>query len=477
MISIIIPTFNQLPFTRLCLELLKKYSEAPYELIVVDNGSTDGTADFLRSCPDVQLIAFSQNRGFAAACNAGLKASRGEYLVLLNNDIFVTPSWLTNLARVLDCRPDVGMVLPATNLTVGPQLLQVFYSDLETMLRFAGNYNRSDPARWHEVLRLPDYCLMLRREMLDKVGYLDEQFAPGYYEDDDYSFRARKAGLRLIFAADTFVHHFSDVTTAGVDKGGTMGEINRGRFLKKWETDPLDFFQLSLRVINPLPDGLVFAWGEQPYLFQGGRLRLITAAAWHSLIGVFQESMPRIVNDLRALYPIGPTIEEGPFPEGMLLAAGGSAAGRLNQLYIVHAGRRRPVKDFILRKSLLSGAANVFKPELLEYMPEGPEFILSAALGLPGGLLLQSGREYFVASEQMLRPLGREAARRWGYALVRALPLAKIELEKFALGPPILDYPGVPLDFKSLSRVLAEARYHNRQMAARYNLLPAEDKR
>src|SRR5947208_1554042 len=97
--SVIIPCFNQIPFTRRCIAALARYSRAPWELILVDNGSSDGTASYAQGVQDaapvrVEVIANPENRGFPAACNQGLKAARGEYLILLNNDAVVTDGWL-----------------------------------------------------------------------------------------------------------------------------------------------------------------------------------------------------------------------------------------------------------------------------------------------------------------------------------------------------------------------------------------------
>ena len=473
MISIIIPTFNQLPFTRLCLQFVKKYTKEPYELIVVDNGSTDGTVAFLQKYPGIKLITFPDNRGFATACNAGLKVSRGRYIVLLNNDVLVTPFWLTNLIRVLDSRPDVGMSLPVTNLTYGPQCIQVSYSNLEAMVHFARNYNRSNPGRWMEVPRLPNYCLIIRREMTNKIGLLDEQFSPGYFEDDDYSYRARQAGYRLIFTEDTFVHHFSGTTTSTVNKNSNMGEINRKRFYKKWKVNPLNFFKLEMRILNPLPDGLFFTWGKQPYLFQGGSLCLISSGNLLPLFSVFQEKIPHIGSDLYTLYPISHTFEDKPFLDGIILASVGNED---DDLYILHAKQRRPVKDPLLLKCLKKNCicSSFVSMQLLECLPKGPEFNLSAGSGLPGGLLLQCGSNYYVSSENMLRPLTQIGAKRWGYALGKALPLEPEHLNQFAFGPPILDHVGLPMSFANLTRVIDQAKYNNRQLAGQYNLLYPE---
>ncbi len=105
--SIIIPCWNQLEFTRLCLAALVRHTRPPWELLVIDNGSTDGTGSYLSGVRDVApvpvtLISNSKNIGFPAAINQGLRAARGDYLVLLNNDAVVTDGWLDQLIALTE---------------------------------------------------------------------------------------------------------------------------------------------------------------------------------------------------------------------------------------------------------------------------------------------------------------------------------------------------------------------------------------
>ena len=162
--SIIIPCWGQLEFTRQCLAALKSHTRRPWELIIVDNGSTDGTPDYLAGVSDmanmpVTVITNATNRGFPAAVNQGLKAARGEYLVLLNNDVIVTDGWLEQLIGLVnaktgldaereghaetgasaDARP-IGLVGPMSNYATPPQLVEnVPYHDLREMAPLPGN--------------------------------------------------------------------------------------------------------------------------------------------------------------------------------------------------------------------------------------------------------------------------------------------------------------------------------------------------
>lgn len=237
--SIIIVTWNGLEYTRQCIDSLEKYTRLPHELIIVDNGSTDGTVELLHDYAarrnNVRIILNQSNLGFAKAANQGLMAAEGDYLVLLNNDTVVTENWLENLQTCAESDPQVGMVGPRSNYVSGPQQLDVSYNTLSEMHRFARQFNFSDNTRWFEVKRLVGFCLLIKREAYQKVGGLDERFALGNFEDDDLSLRMRESGYRLLCAGDTFIHHYGEATfkVNQVDYSRTMQE-NARRFLEKW---------------------------------------------------------------------------------------------------------------------------------------------------------------------------------------------------------------------------------------------------
>ncbi|MBI3862380.1 MAG: glycosyltransferase [Planctomycetia bacterium] len=233
--SIILATCGQLEYTRLCLDSIRSRTPEDFELIVVDNGSTDGTVEFLRSCADVTLILNFENRGFPAAANQGMLAATGRNILLLNNDTVVTTKWLERLLAALHSDPSVGLVGPCSNNISGEQQVSFSYDRLEGIDPFAQQWAVDHHRQTIETDRLVGFCLLIRREVIDKISLLDERFGIGNFEDDDLCRRARQAGYRACIACDAFVHHFGSRTflASGIDFGKLLDE-NRRKFEEKW---------------------------------------------------------------------------------------------------------------------------------------------------------------------------------------------------------------------------------------------------
>jgi GT2 family glycosyltransferase/2-polyprenyl-3-methyl-5-hydroxy-6-metoxy-1,4-benzoquinol methylase/tetratricopeptide (TPR) repeat protein len=231
--SIVIVTFNELWATRLCVESVLQRTSDPIELIFVDNGSTDGTPDYLATIPGTKLIRNADNRGFAPAVNQGLQQATGEQMLLLNNDCIVTTGWLEGLLEALYDDDSNGLIGPVSNNVSGEQQIQVTYNDLSSLDGFAWD------CRTHRRLtvtdRLVGFCLLFRRTVLERIGGFDERFAVGCFEDDDFCRQAANAGFRSLIAHHVFVHHFGSVTFrgAGIDLRQVLQE-NEQRYSQKW---------------------------------------------------------------------------------------------------------------------------------------------------------------------------------------------------------------------------------------------------
>ncbi len=246
--SIVLVTFNGVDHTRACLESLARHTPEHHEIIVVDNGSSDGTIPFLRSQASVRFIQNATNQGFPAAANQGLRAAAGERILLLNNDVIVTQGWLKRMLDILDRFSDVGLVGPCSNEVSGPQRVPATYNTIEALDQFAFSWAEQHQSQYEDVPRLVGFCLLLRREVIDQVGLLDERFGIGNFEDDDYCRRSILAGFRAVIARDAFIHHVGSATfkSTGTDYRALL-ERNRKLYLEKWSSPQSD----RISTVNP----------------------------------------------------------------------------------------------------------------------------------------------------------------------------------------------------------------------------------
>lgn len=238
--SVIVPVFNQFTHTLTCLRTLAQMPPTtPFEVIVVDDGSSDETVEALPQIEGIRFHRRGANGGFVAACNDGAALAEGEHLVFLNNDTIPQPGWLEALVRTLDEVPGAGLV--------GAQLL---YQD--GRLQEAGGVVFSDGSCWsygrfgspddprYSYVRDCDYvtgaAIAVRRELFEAVGGFDPRYSPAYYEDTDLAFAVRASGARVIYQPAARVVH-TEGGTAGTnpDLGVKAYQVrNRQVFADKW---------------------------------------------------------------------------------------------------------------------------------------------------------------------------------------------------------------------------------------------------
>ncbi|MEJ7746913.1 MAG: glycosyltransferase [Luteimonas sp.] len=239
-VSIIIPVFNQFEHTLRCLRTLAEHPpSASCEIIVVDDGSNDATANCLPRVAGLRYHVRSENGGFIKACNDGAALARGEYLVFLNNDTVPQPGWLDALLRTFDEHPRTGLA--------GAQLL---YPD--GRLQEAGGVVFADGSGWnygkfgsredprYAYVRDADYCsgaaIAIPAALFRALGGFDPRYAPAYYEDTDLAFAVRAAGRRVVYQPEARVVHVEGAT-AGSDTGSGVKAYqirNQQIFREKW---------------------------------------------------------------------------------------------------------------------------------------------------------------------------------------------------------------------------------------------------
>ena len=162
--SIIILTYNNLVYNHICVNSIRKYTkENTYEIIVVDNNSTDGTREWLKKQNDIKVILNDENVGFPKGCNIGIAASDKENDILfLNNDTVVTPRWLDNLKACIYSNDKVGATSSISNNCSNYQSISVPYIDVQDMIPFADANNVTNPEKWEEKPRLVAFCMLIK---------------------------------------------------------------------------------------------------------------------------------------------------------------------------------------------------------------------------------------------------------------------------------------------------------------------------
>jgi len=245
-VSIVIPVYNKVEYTRDCVEQLGKTLPHNFngEIIVVDDASADETPAVLKqfAAADnrIKVLRNPQNVGFIASCNHGAQAASGEILVFLNNDTLPQPGWLPPLIRTLRDAPKAGAV--GGKLIYPDGTLQeaggVIFSD-GSGCNF-GKHDAAANAPLYSFLREVDYCsgalLATRRSLFLELGGFDSRYAPAYYEDTDYCFTLREKGHRVYYQPESAVVHFEGVSSGTDITSGVKSyqAVNRKKFVEKW---------------------------------------------------------------------------------------------------------------------------------------------------------------------------------------------------------------------------------------------------
>jgi GT2 family glycosyltransferase len=229
--DIIVVVWNQLNVTRRCLKSLSVKTLSDYRLILIDNASNDETKNYLDEFVkehenETILISNKTNVGFLKAANQGLKKSTARYACLLNNDTVLTEGWLKELMDVADKNPDLGILNPSSN-TLGQKVaLKDIDKYASKIRRYAGEFI--------EMAQASGFCMFIKREVIDKIGYLDESYGLGYFEDTDYSRRAKEAGFKIARIKASYVYHQENASFVKLKSREDAFSQSRRIFEERW---------------------------------------------------------------------------------------------------------------------------------------------------------------------------------------------------------------------------------------------------
>ena len=227
LVSIVVQAYNRLEKTKICVDYILKYTtNVEYELVLVDNGSTDGTLEYFKTVnhPRKKIIQITKNIGSTVQIMNYLE---GRYFAFLCNDTFVTRNWLDNLLICLKSDDRIGMVVPVISNGSNYQGVDFSFNSLEEMQEKAEKYNISNPRLWHERIRLVIQMGVYKREALELAGFEGGYFHDG--ADNDLTFRLRRAGYKTMLCKDCFVHHDHIRSVLGEERLEHLRSTKSGR--------------------------------------------------------------------------------------------------------------------------------------------------------------------------------------------------------------------------------------------------------
>ncbi len=222
-LSVITLTYNKLEYTKKFIESLYKYTK-DFELIIVDNGSTDGTVEYLKSLKDVKLILNNENKGFSAGNNQGIELAEGEYIGFLNNDILLYPEWFEACEEVFKIEKAAFIsprhINPHYDTTDEKSYINYFKNNF----KYAQKYEKS----FDECVFS---CVITKRTVLNNLGLFDENYTQAFFEDNDFKYRAIEAGYGVFVTNEACFFHFGSVTSKTLNQNL---EANRKYYYSKY---------------------------------------------------------------------------------------------------------------------------------------------------------------------------------------------------------------------------------------------------
>ena len=237
LVSIITPTYNKLEFLKQMMESIERNTKWPYELIIVDNASSDGTQEYVANCKlDIngQYLRNKENKAFAIANNQGAKLAKGRFLLFLNNDTIVTKGWLTNMMNVFNEEKAVGiigakLIFPGTGLIQHAGLFKLS-NGMPDHLYFKKSMNYPLANERKAVFGVTGACFLISKTLYEEIGGFDENYINGF-EDVDLCNKIRQKGMNIYYEPKALVYHYESRTEGRYANDGANFNLYASRWI------------------------------------------------------------------------------------------------------------------------------------------------------------------------------------------------------------------------------------------------------
>lgn len=303
--DIVIPVWNHLDMTRECIDSIKGRTDYPHRLLIIDNASDAPTREYLDSLQksggdEAVIIRNEENSGFVKAVNQGMKFSDAKYVCIMNNDTIVTKGWLDEMVDVLRRNVNIGIINPSSNTSgqfPGKLSIEAYSKSIRPL-----------KGAYQELYTGRAFAMIVKREVIDKVGYLDEIYGMGYFDDTDYCKRAQQAGYQTVRAKASYVYHKESQSFSKIKEKSVIFLKNERQFNLKWGRY-LRVAYVIPQVNNPEEKVMVSSninriarMGHQVWIFAGPGLESNLELIDHESIRFLH--CPRALFTLTALYKI-----------------------------------------------------------------------------------------------------------------------------------------------------------------------------
>jgi GT2 family glycosyltransferase len=231
-VGIVMPVYNKYEYTKKCLDkIFSTKEQTSFEIIFIDNASTDETKKNLREDKRIKYIANSKNLGFAKACNQGARETKARFILFLNNDMEPLPGWLDNLTK--EIKKDKSIAIAGSKLLYGDGTIQhagIAFDDKGPYHIYRKEKREKPYVNKQRFLQgVTGACLLIRRSIFEKIGGFDEGFVNGY-EDVDLCLRVINSGKKILYCPKSELYHYESMTEGRLDHK----DLNRDRLLSKW---------------------------------------------------------------------------------------------------------------------------------------------------------------------------------------------------------------------------------------------------